>query len=277
MPTRADMTNLPPQDPNTPVSKGSEDDSNYSDSAATSATANRLPDEILVPVEDQIAAFKRAIEAIVLVAHDPVSPEMLAQLIEQPVTLVDQWCEELAATYREAENGFELARVAGGFRYQTAADLTPYVERFLLHDQRARLSGAALETLAIVAYKQPISRAQVGAIRGVDPDAVIRTLAARGYIEEIGRDDGPGQAIMFGTTDVFLEKLGLDSLDDLPALAELIPGADVVELLEHGLRVTPQISVAPTAVSYAVQHADDSTPADSDDFVEDVRDGTDAQ
>ena len=82
---------------------------------------------------------------------------------------------------------------------------------------------------------------------------------------------------MFGTTDVFLEKLGLDSLDDLPALAELIPGADVVELLEHGLRVTPQISVAPTAVSYAVQHADDSTPADSDDFVEDVRDGTDAQ
>jgi segregation and condensation protein B len=271
------MTNLPPQDPNTPVSKGSEDDSNSSDSAATSATANRLPDEILVPVEDQIAAFKRAIEAIVLVAHDPVSPEMLAQLIEQPVTLVDQWCEELAATYREAENGFELARVAGGFRYQTAADLTPYVERLLLHDQRARLSGAALETLAIVAYKQPISRAQVGAIRGVDPDAVIRTLAARGYIEEIGRDDGPGQAIMFGTTDVFLEKLGLDSLDDLPALAELIPGADVVELLEHGLRVTPQISVAPTAVSYAVQHADDSTPADSDDFVEDVRDGTDAQ
>ena len=88
--------------------------------------------------------------------------------------------------------GFELARVAGGYRYQTAADLTPYVERFLLHDQRARLSGAALETLAIVAYKQPISRAQVAAIRGVDPDGVIRTLQARGYIDEVGRDTGPG-------------------------------------------------------------------------------------
>ena len=127
-----------------------------------------------------------------------------------------------------------MVRVAGGFRYQTAADLTPYVERFLLHDQRARLSGAALETLAIVAYKQPISRAQIGAIRGVDPDGVLRTLQARGYIDEVGRDDGPGQAILFGTTATFLEKLGLDSLDDLPAIAEFIPSADVVELLEHG-------------------------------------------
>ena len=160
------MTELPPpaKDALMPVSTESStlDSSTLDSSTLESSTveADRsVSDEILVPVEDQIAAFKRAIEAIVLVAHDPVPPEMLAQLIEQPVTLVDQWCEELAATYREAENGFELARVAGGFRYQTAADLTPYVERFLLHDQRARLSGAALETLAIVAYKQPISRA----------------------------------------------------------------------------------------------------------------------
>jgi segregation and condensation protein B len=123
-----------------------------------------------------------------------------------------------------------------------------------LHDQRARLSGAALETLAIVAYKQPISRAQVGAIRGVDPDGVLRTLHARGYIDEVARDDGPGQAILFGTTAVFLEKLGLESLDDLPAIAEFIPGADVVELLEHGLRVTPEIDVAPTAVHAAAQN-----------------------
>ena len=149
-------------------------------------------------------------------------------------------------------------RVAGGLRYQTAADLTPYVERFLLHDQRARLSGAALETLAIVAYKQPISRAQVGAIRGVDPDGVLRTLQARGYIEEVARDDGPGQAILFGTTATFLEKLGLESLDDLPPIAEFIPGADVVELLEHGLRVIPEIEVAPTAVHVPVVE----TPSD---------------
>jgi segregation and condensation protein B len=101
------------------------------------------------------------------------------------------------------------------------------------------MSGAALETLAIVAYKQPISRAQVASIRGVDPDGVLRTLQARGYVTEVGRDHGPGQAILFGTTHAFLDKLGLDSLEDLPPIAEFVPGADVVEALEHGLRVDP--------------------------------------
>lgn len=195
-----------------------------------------MSDELL-PVEEQIAAFKRAIEAVIIVSHDPVPPDLLAQLLEQPVSSVEQWCEELAAEYAEQRRGFELRRVAGGFRYQTHSEQTPYVERFVLHDQKARLSGAALETLAIVAYKQPISRAQVASIRGVDPDGVIRTLQARGYIDEIARDDGPGQAILFGTTAQFLEKLGIDSLDDLPPIAEFIPDADVVEALEHGLRV----------------------------------------
>jgi segregation and condensation protein B len=189
--------------------------------------------------------YKRAIESIVLVAHDPVAPELLAQLLEQPTVMIEQWCDELAAGYADAGHGFELVRIAGGYRYQTASDLTPYVERFLLHDQRARLSGAALETLAIVAYKQPISRGQVAAIRGVDPDGVMRTLQARGYIDEVARDTGPGQAILYGTTPTFLEKLGLASLDDLPPIAEFIPGADVVEALETGLRVTPVIDVAP--------------------------------
>ena len=115
-----------------------------------------------------------------LVAHDPVAPELLAQLLEQPVASVERWCEELRAEYASRQRGFEFARVAGGYRYQTHPDQTPYVERFVLHDQKARLSGAALETLAIVAYKQPISRAQVASIRGVDPDGVIRTLQARG-------------------------------------------------------------------------------------------------
>jgi segregation and condensation protein B len=197
-----------------------------------------VSDELL-PVEDQIAAFKRAIEAVLLVAHDPVEPELLAQLLEQPVASVEQWCEELRAEYACDRRGFELARVAGGYRYQTHPEQTPYVERFVLHDQKARLSGAALETLAIIAYKQPISRAQVASIRGVDPDGVIRTLQARGYIDEVGRDDGPGQAILFGTTQQFLEKLGLDSLDDLPPIAEFIPDADVVETLERSLRAKP--------------------------------------
>ena len=197
-----------------------------------------MPDELL-PVDEQVAEFKRAIEAVVMVAQDPVAPDLLAQLLEQPVASVERWCDELRDDYASAGRGFELARVAGGYRYQTHPDQTPYVERFVLHDQKARLSGAALETLAIIAYKQPISRAQVASIRGVDPDGVIRTLQARGYIDEVARDDGPGQAILFGTTQQFLEKLGLDSLDDLPPIAEFIPDADVVEALEHGLRVHP--------------------------------------
>jgi len=203
-----------------------------------------MSDELLTPDADHVEAMKRAIEAMVLVAHDPVPLDLLAQLLEQPTASVERWCDELAATYAERGHGFALVRVAGGVRYQTAADLTPYVERFLLNDQRARLSGAALETLAIIAYKQPISRAQVAAIRGVDPDGVIRTLHARGYIEEVGRDDGPGQAILFGTTSTFLEKLGLESIDHLPPIAEFIPGPDVVEVLEEGLRVTPAVDVA---------------------------------
>ncbi|MEY2755544.1 MAG: segregation and condensation protein, partial [Actinomycetota bacterium] len=119
------------------------------------------------------------------------------------------------------------------------SDLSPYVERFLLDGQRARMSAAALETLAIIAYKQPLSRLQVAAIRGVDPDGVIRTLQARGYVTEVGRDSGPGQAILFGTTPAFLEKLGLNSLADLPPIAEFVPGAEVVEALEQGLRIDP--------------------------------------
>jgi len=196
------------------------------------------------PADERVVEYKRAIEAIVLVAHDPVPAELLAQLLEEPTLMIDQWCEELAASYVASGHGFELVRIAGGWRFQTASDLTPYVERFLLHDQRARLSGAALETLAIIAYKQPISRGQIASIRGVDPDGVIRTLQARGYIDEIGRDEGPGQAILFGTTATFLEKLGLASLDDLPPIAEFIPSAEVVEALETGLRVTPVIEVS---------------------------------
>ncbi len=151
-----------------------------------------------------VREYLRAIEAIVLVAHDPVPPDVLAQLVERPISDIEAWCEQLAAEYRADDRGFELVRVAGGYRYQTNADLVAYVERFLLHDQRARLSGAALETLAIVAYKQPISRAQIASIRGVDPDGVLRTLQGRGYVDAVGRDSGPGQAVLFGTTIEFL-------------------------------------------------------------------------
>ncbi len=182
------------------------------------------------------ADIVRAIEAIVMVATEPVPTEQLAQLLEQPLAVVQQLCSGLADAYSEAGHGFQFVQVAGGWRYQSHPELSPYVERFLLDGQRARMSGAALETLAIVAYKQPISRAQVASIRGVDPDGVLRTLAARGYVTQVAIDPGPGQAALFGTTPQFLEKLGLNSLSDLPALAEFVPAAEVVEALEYGLR-----------------------------------------
>lgn len=199
-----------------------------------------MSDASIPPATPQVGAESvRAIEAIVMVAVDPVPSDQLAQLLELPVAVIEGLCGELADAYAEAGHGFELAKVAGGWRFQSHPDLSPYVERFLLDGQRARMSSAALETLAIIAYKQPLSRAQIASIRGVDPDGVLRTLHARGYIGEVGRDTGPGQAILYGTTPAFLEKLGLASLADLPPIAEFVPGADVVEALEHGLRIDP--------------------------------------
>lgn len=183
--------------------------------------------------------LRRALEAIVLVSEEPVAPEFLAQLLECSVDRIESLCQELAAEYDVTDRGFQLVRVAGGWRYQTHPDLAPYIERFVLDGQSSRLSQAALETLAIVAYKQPISRAQVSAIRGVNVDGVMRTLTQRGYVDEVGRDPGPGQAVLYGTTPMFLEKLGLDAIDELPALGDFVPGADVYEALEHGLRAGP--------------------------------------
>jgi len=182
---------------------------------------------------------RRAIEAILMVAEEPIDPSVLAQLTEQPKDRVIEICEQLAEQYEAEERGFVLVRIAGGFRFQSHPDLAPYVERFVLDGKSARLSAAALETLAIIAYKQPLSRAQVASIRGVNVDSVIRTLEVRGYIAEISRDPGPGQASLFGTTTMFLERLGLDSLDQLPALGEFVPSADVMEQLERSLRADP--------------------------------------
>jgi segregation and condensation protein B len=178
----------------------------------------------------------RAIEAILMVAQEPVEPHLLAQLLEVSPTVVEETCANLASAYQHDQRGFELVRVAGGYRFQSAADLTAYVERFALEGQSARLSAAALETLAIVAYKQPLSRAQVAAIRGVNVDGVMRTLQQRGYIEEVGRDPGPGQATLFGTSREFLERMGLDRIEDLPPIADLFPSAEVMEALEITLR-----------------------------------------
>jgi segregation and condensation protein B len=182
---------------------------------------------------------KRAFEALLMVADEPIPVGMCAQLLEISQTAVDALADELIAEYEAADRGFVLRRVAGGYRFYSHPDMAAYVERFVLEGQTARLSNAALETLAIVAYKQPISRGQVTEIRGVNVDSTLRTLVIRGYVAEVGRDDGPGQAVLFGTTPMFLEKLGLDSLNDLPPLADFVPGPEVMAGLENSLRVTP--------------------------------------
>ncbi|MGI9622264.1 MAG: SMC-Scp complex subunit ScpB, partial [Acidimicrobiales bacterium] len=143
---------------------------------------------------------RQAIESILMVADEPVEPSVLAQLLEIPKSEVERLCAELGEEYQEREYGFVLARVAGGYRFQSHPDMAPYVERFVLDGQSSRLSAAALETMAIVADKQPISRMQIAAIRGVNVDGVLRTLQQRGYVDEVDRDPGPGNAVLFGTT-----------------------------------------------------------------------------
>ena len=185
----------------------------------------------------------RAIEAVLLAATEPVDPRVLAELVERPVDDVVALCAELAEEYERHGHGFVLAHVAGGYRLQTHPDLAPYVERFVLEGQHVRLSGPALETLAIVAYKQPISRAQVSAIRGVDVESTLSTLVARGYVAEVARDPGPGLAVLYGTTTLFLERLGLDSLASLPPLGDFVPEAEIVHALERGLRLFDDVIV----------------------------------
>ena len=206
------------------------------------------------------AVARRAIEAILMVADQPVEPQLLAELLELPRERVEDLCTELAAEYDVTGRGFVLARIAGGYRFQSAPELSGYVERFVLEGQSARLSAAALETLAIVAYKQPLSRGQIAAIRGVNVDGVLRTLHQRGFVAEVGRDPGPGQAAMFGTTRLFLERLGLDSVADLPPLGDFVPGADVVEVLEQGLRPS-----APDTGRPATADLDAASPLDAAD------------
>ncbi len=181
-----------------------------------------------------------------MAAIEPVEPQFLAQLTETPVDEIEALCAALHDEYEREGRGFTMVRVAGGYRYQTHPDMTAYIERFVLEGQSARLSGPALETLAIIAYKQPVSRAQLAAIRGVSIESTIATLIQRGYVAEIGHDPGPGQAILYGTTVRFLEQMGVDSLDALPPLAEFVPDASVVEALERGLHLRVEDAADPS-------------------------------
>jgi segregation and condensation protein B len=167
----------------------------------------------------------RAIEALLFVSDEPLTSTTLAQAVETDRRQVETGLEELARRLEEEGSGLVLREIAGGWRLATHPDVAAILERFVLSSRHARLTKASLETLAIVAYKQPVTRHQVAAIRGVDSDGVIRSLQERGLLEEVGRDESPGRPVLYGTTPEFLERLGLPSLSSLPPLAPLL-GAD---------------------------------------------------
>jgi segregation and condensation protein B len=187
-----------------------------------------------IDVLDELPALARddefdgALEALLLVVDAPTEDQALATALDQPVARVREGLLRLAESYRVAGRGIDLRRVGDGWRFYTRDLYAPYVEKLLLDGQRARLTRAALETLAVVAYRQPVTRARVAAVRGVNCDGVLRTLLTRGLVEEAGID-GPTQGTLFRTTELFLERLGLSSLEDLPPLAPLLPDVDAID------------------------------------------------
>ena len=192
-------------------------------------------DEVLEAVElDDAGWTRRSLEAILLVADEPVPATTLAELVGARLTHVESVLIDLAGEYAGQGRGFVLRAVAGGWRLYTHPATRDVVEAYLRTGQQSRLTRAALETLAVIAYRQPVTRHQVAAVRGVNVDGVFRTLATRGLIHEVGHEEGPGQAALYGTTPAFLEQLGLNSLDQLPPIKDYLPeGVDLMELLEQ--------------------------------------------
>ena len=200
-------------------------------------TENDYPVDAEPPVGLDVDALPRgargALEAVLMVVEEPVDEVSLASAIGIPVDRVALLLGEIAQEYDRDGRGFELRHVAGGWRIYSRAEYAPVVERFVLDGQTAKLTQAALETLAIVAYRQPVSRARVGAVRGVNVDAVMRTLTSRGLVEEAGHDPETG-AVLYRTTQYFLHRIGLRSLDELPALAPFLPEVDALDELGVG-------------------------------------------
>ena len=170
----------------------------------------------------ELPPVRAALEAVLLVVDEPVAEVVLAQVVERPTEEVAALLRELAAEYDADGRGFELRNLSGGWRLYTRASCAPFVERFVRDGQQARLTQAALETLAVVAYRQPVSRSRVAAIRGVNVDAVMRTLVSRGLVTEVGTEHESG-AILYGTTAYFLERLGVSGVDELPPVSEFLP------------------------------------------------------
>lgn len=176
-------------------------------------------------------SLEETLEALLVVAIEPISAEELADIIEQDVEDVKNVLRALRDEYENYRRGFRLSELASGWVFQSSPDVAQWVTKFANRDVSHRMSSAALETLAIIAYRQPISRAQITALRGVNVDGVSRLLEQRGYIEEVGRAEGPGQPILYGTSELFLDRMGLSSLDDLPPIEQFMPPVETAQAL----------------------------------------------
>ena len=230
------------------------------DNAVMAADPDAAPDPDLDELADDAVAldaavildddeFGSALEAMLLVVDSPAPADLLATALNQSVQRVEDKLHRMAAELTERGSGIDLREAGGGWRMYTRAKFAPYVEQLLLDGARSKLTRAALETLAVVAYRQPVTRARVSAVRGVNVDAVIRTLVARGLIIEAGADPDSG-ATTFATTELFLERLGLSSLTDLPDIAPLLPDIDLIDDITETLSEEPRFAKlggAPTA------------------------------
>jgi segregation and condensation protein B len=233
------------------------------------------PETLAVPLAD----LRPSLEAVLMVADQPLDQVSLASAVGYPVGEVAAALDELAREYAEQGRGFDLRNVAGGWRYYTREEYASVVEKFVLDGQQARLTQAALETLAVVAYKQPVSRARVSAVRGVNVDGVMRTLLARGLVEECGHDEETS-AILYRTTSYFLERIGITSIDELPELAPFLPEmGELEEFDEHpATPAAPVVGDATATVpagtdAEAAEVADAGEPGTTGDLpdVEDVQ------
>jgi segregation and condensation protein B len=213
-----------------------------------------------------VPALRAGVEAVLFLADEPVDLEVVAEVLGHPVADVEATITALAEEYAAGERGIEVRRAAGGWRMYAAPLARPAVERWALAGRTGRLTQAALETLAVIAYKQPISRQEIGDIRGVNADGAVRSLVARGFVTDVGRDEGPGQARLYGTTTLLLERLGLDSLDELPPLTDYLPEAPAPDEPELGAlkEVRKRLAAGGDLTSVSDQRTNTGPDADPD-------------
>ncbi len=217
---------------------------------ATEPMADETADELDPGADRATLPLRPSLEAVLMVADQPLDHLLLAQAVGAPPAEVAEALHALAAEYSEQGRGFDLRNTGGGWRFYSREEFAPVVEQFVVDGQQARLTQAALETLAVIAYREPVSRARVSAIRGVNVDSVVRTLVSRGLVEEAGNDAETG-AHLYRTTSYFLERIGLSSLDELPEIAPFLPEMGDIEgeLEEFAAAPDPAASETPAPVT----------------------------